>query len=222
MATTLQSQLPAPSQHSLRVPKQGSLLKFMGGLSLAASFFLPVLKNSSNQSQNLLSLLSTIQFTDPMLYLFVGIVPIFYTLGLTTVMLVVFGRFTQRGISRGLVRFHIFEMILVILASGAGLLMALTKDHRFATFMVGPALLAWLALFVNFIATWLTKSQSLMWRVVRSTQLSGAFNFLIFGLVVLDTLYNQKQRVELGLWMAAAGSFLLMIGNEPKRTPTHR
>ncbi len=217
MATTLQSQLPTPSQRSLYVPKQGSLLKLLGGLVLAVSFFMPALTILKTQETHTLFSLVSLNLNIASSYLLVAIVPIFYMLGLTTFLLILYGRFTQRGVSRGLLVFHILTMVLVFLASGTAMIMALTfPENQFGIFLVGPAMLVWLALVIQFGATWLMKGQHIMWRVVRSTQLCGGLNLLVFAIILLDTLYYKQRRVQYGLLLTMLGSLMLTFGNDSK------
>lgn len=218
MATTLQSQLPAPPKHNLFVPKRGSLLKLVGGLMLAISFFMPALYLPKEQISHTALSIASLNLNIASGYLLVAIVPIFYILGVTTFLLVLYGRFTRGGVSRGLLVVHILEMLLVVAASGTSLVLALNfPQNQFGIFLVGPAILAWLALVIQFVATWFMRSQSLMWRVIHATQLCGALNLLLFGIIVLDTLYYPHRRVDVGLFSALAGSGLLMIGNENRR-----
>lgn len=217
MAVSLQSQLPTPSQQGLFVPRQGSIVKLVGGLVLIASFFMPAIYIPQTQKA-----LTAWKFADlttldsAAIYLLVAIVPVFYALGFTTFILMLFGRFTKEGASRTLLAVHVLALILVVGASGAALALALTFQSQLGVFLVAPGILAWLALVIQFVATWFLRAESFMWRIIRATQLCGALNLLIFAIATLTILYDTERRVDMGLVAALIGSFLLMYGNDPR------
>ncbi len=210
MATTLRSQLPTPSKQAIYVPREGSLLKFVGGLALAASFFMPALYMPSKSISHTALSVATLDLNIANGYLLVAIVPIFYLLGLTTSLVMFFGRFTQSGVSRGLLALHLLEMVLVVVASGTALVLSLTLPQQVGSILVPLALLGWLALTINFVAIWLRKGQSFIQRVVKGTQITSALNVLLFSIILLDTLFYTDRRIDTGLVVAFAGSFLMM------------
>lgn len=216
MAVSLQSQLPAPSQQGLSVPKQGSIAKLVGGLVLIASFFMPAITMPQSQETLMAWNITNLKLDSAVAYLLVAIVPIFYAFGFTTFLLIALGRFSKQGVSRTMVGLHVFEMILVVFASGGALALALTLPNQFGVFLVAPGILIWLALVISFVATWFMRSEPFMWRVIRATQLCGALNLLLFAIVTLDTLYYTERRVSIGLVAALLGSFLLMLGNDQR------
>lgn len=212
MATTLQSQLPTPSKEAIHVPREGSILKLVGGLALAASFFMPALHLPNQKISHTALSIATLDLNIANGYLLVAIVPIFYLLGLTTSLVMIYGRFTQSGVSRGLLAAHLLEMVLVVAASGGALILALTLPQQVGSILVPLALLGWLALVINFVAIWFRKGQTFVKRVVSATQIAGALNVLVFAIILLDTLFYKERRVDAGLVVALVGSFLMMWG----------
>lgn len=214
---TKQRSLAVQPVKGLMLPKQGTFRKMSGGFLLMASFFLPAI---FTKDSTVYPFLNGMLFQDIWLQSFL---PILYLSGFTSGLVSMIGRFRALGVPKLVLFVHLVVNTLVILGSGVVLFMALLtpNKHDFSLVLIGPALLIWLPIFVQFGLTWMNRKKPFSWKLARVTWIGAIMSLVYFSMAIFTAMYNADQQVGYGMYVSVAAAILIMTGgvqNEERKT----
>jgi len=203
---SVQATQKAPSSQTLVPPKQGSLLNLVASGLLIASFFLPAFKIEGQvfYPYNFMTIKD--------LYLQI-LVPVFYGFGFTSLLLAMIGLFTSKPLPKIALVLHIMLNFLLVLGGGFVLHAALLNPlHDFSMTLLGPALLIWWPLFLQYSITWFRK-RSIVWKVARSNWIASSLSLTFFSIALVSISYAAKRDVGYGLLISIVAFIVLIVGN---------
>ncbi len=220
--TALTTSMPAEGNE--QPPKHGFFLNLLGSAGVVGSFFLPLFVYNDRTFFPLDSLKAIFAHLAQATVLkdiyLQSAISSFYLFGLTSLFVSFFVMLSSKPLPKWLIIPHVFFNLASMLISGAALFLALLNPRNDLTaFLMAPALLIWLGLFVQYFITWVRRDKIFRWKMVRMNWIVASVGLLFFSIGLIAISYEPKRHIDYGLVLASFSFILLIIGNLRNERP---